>query len=133
CLTTALGVGVGSYLALILHSRNLADRRLHLERAREFAQVGLEEALWALNQNNWTSAGPTSSTAWTVAGANRTVTLNYGSIGHGVSAQTVLTVTNFASTGPTWPSVTSEAILTLNDGRVVRKSLSATTGPAPLF
>lgn len=133
CLTTALGVGVGSYLALILHSRNLADRRLHLERAREIAQVGLEEALWALNQNNWTSAGPTSSTAWTVAGANRTVTLNYGSIGHGVSAQTVLTVTNFASTGPTWPSVTSEAILTLNDGRVVRKSLSATTGPAPLF
>lgn len=133
CLTTALGVGVGSYLALILQARNLANSRFHQERAREFAQVGLEEALWALNQNNWTSAGPASGTAWAVAGTSRTVTLNYGNIGHGASAQTVLTVANYASAGPTWPTLTAEAILTLTDGRVVRKTLSATTAPAPLF
>lgn len=133
CLTTALGVGVGSYLALILQSRNIANRQFHLDRAREFAQVGLEEALWALNQNNWTNAGPAGTAAWATTGSNRTVTLNYGDVGHGASAQTVLTVENFANAGPTWPSVTAEAILTLTDGRVVRKTLEATTGPAPLF
>jgi hypothetical protein len=132
-LTTALGVAVGSYLALMSHGQQLGIRQFQNERAGELAQVGLEEALWALNLDNWTGSGPTGGTAWTTTGTTRSVTLDYGSLAHGATGQVSLVVANYASTGPTWPTVTSTATLTLNDGRIITRTLQATTQPAPLF
>src|SRR5204862_5831364 len=77
CLTTVLGIALSSYLALCTRSVQFSARLLHNDKARELAQVGLEEALWALNQNDWTSSGPAGTTAWTTSGSDRTVTLSY--------------------------------------------------------
>ncbi len=133
CLMTTLGIALASYLALTSRSAQLSIRLLNRERAQQLAQVGLEEALWALNQNNWAGSGAEGSTAWAVSGANRTATLTYALSGKGGSGQVVLTVANYASTGPTWPTIASTATVTLPSGETFTKSVQATTGPAPLF
>ncbi|SDS05535.1 hypothetical protein [Opitutus sp. GAS368] len=133
CLTTVLAIALGSYIALCQRSYDLSTQLLHEDKVRQLAQTGLEEALWALNQNSWTGSGPAGDVAWTTRGANRTIVLAYGSLGQGATGQIALTVANFAGTGPVWPAITSTATLTLGDGRVFTKTLQATTGPAPLF
>ena len=133
CLISALGVAVSSYLALLTQTQRFGVRQFQNDRAHELAQTGLEEALWALNQNNWAASGPASSAAWTTSGSDRSVTLNYGSLGQGATGQVALVVRNYASAGPAWPSIEVDAVVTLADGRVARRKLQATTAPAPLF
>jgi len=132
-LISALGLAVGSYLALFSRSLELGVRQFHNDRARELAQTGLEEALWALNQDNWSGSGPSGAVAWTTTGLNRSVTLDYGSLGHGATGQVVVTVNNYASAGPVWPTAISDATVTLGTGRIIREKLQAATAPAPLF
>lgn len=133
CLTSALGVAVGSYLALFARARDLGVRQLHREQADELAQTGLEEALWALNHDNWSASGPANAAAWTTSGANRTVTLDYGNLGHGASGRLVLTVEGFARTGPAWPVIAVEATLSPPAAAPLVRQLRAETAPAPLF
>ena len=133
CFTAVLAIALSSYLALYQRSYDFSTRLLHEDRARQLAQTGLEEALWALNQDIWTGSGPSSDTPWNTSGTNRSVTLAYGSLGQGATGQVTLTVANFASAGPVWPAITSTATVTLDDGHVFTKTLQAATGPAPLF
>lgn len=133
CITAVLAIALSSYLVLCYRSYHLSTRLLHENQARQLAQTGLEEALWSLNQNNWTSGGPASSGSWTTSGANRSITLSYSALGQGAAGQLALTVANYTSTGPVWPTLTSMATITLGDGQTVTKTLQATTGPAPLF
>lgn len=133
CVSTAIGIALGSYVALCSRSMQLSARSAQREKANELVQTGLEEALWALNQDTWTSSGPDGSTAWTTAGANRTATLSYPMTGQGMTGQVAITIANYASTGPTWPTVTVNATVTLNSGQSFTDSVQATTQPAPLF
>jgi Tfp pilus assembly protein PilX len=134
CFTTVLAIVLSSYLMLCYNSYRLSTRLLHEDKARQLAYAGLEEALWSLNQGNWSSSGPANTNSWAISGANRTATLAYPALGQGATGQLALTVTNYASTGPaTWPGITSTATITLGDGRVVTKTLQATTTTAPLF
>jgi Tfp pilus assembly protein PilX len=133
CLISALGVAVGSYFALLMHNQRLAGRHLQNERARELAQCGLEEALWALNQASWNSSGPAGTTAWTTSGPNRSAVLSYPALGPGAAGEVTVTIANYASTGPTWPTIAVQAVLTLPDGSTIARGLEATTAPAPLF
>lgn len=134
CFTIVLAISLSSYLTLCYRSYNLSTRLLHEDKARQLAQVGLEEALWALNQSNWAAAGPASSTAWTISGASRTVSLTYNSLGQGATGTLALTVLNYANVGPvTWPTITSSATITLDSGQIVNKTLQATTKASPLF
>lgn len=133
CLMTTLGIALASYLALSSRSAQLSNRLLHREKAQQLAQVGLEEALWALNHNNWAGSGADGSTSWSISGLNRATTLTYGISGAGSTGLINLTVANFASSGPTWPTITSHATVTLQSGETFKKSVQATTAPAPLF
>jgi hypothetical protein len=133
CFTAVLAIALTSYIALCSRSYSLSTRTLNEDKARQLALVGLEEALWALNQNIWTGSGPANADVWGTSGANRTASLTYSALGQGASGALALTVANFASTGPTWPTITSVATVTLADGRIITKTLQASTGPAPLF
>lgn len=133
CLMTTLGISLASYLALSMRSAQASTRLMHQENAQQLAQVGLEEALWALNQNAWTTSGPAGSVAWTTTGADRTVTLSYTLSTPGATGAVTLAVANYASTGPTWPSITSTATVILQGGETFTKSIQATTGTAPVF
>lgn len=134
CLMTALGIALGSYLALCSRSAQLSARSVSVDQAHQLAETGLEEALWALNQNSWSSSGPDGTSVWSTVGGNRTVTLTYPLPSPSGSGQVALTVANYASAGrATWPTVTSAATVTLPSGQVFSKTLRAETGAAPLF
>src|SRR5439155_18724788 len=100
CLMTALSIALGSYLTLCLRSAQASTRLLNQDKAQQLAQTGLEEALWALNNDTWTSSGPNGNAAWTTNGANRTATLTYTLADSNASGQLALTVANYASAGP---------------------------------
>jgi hypothetical protein len=51
----------------------------------------------------------------------------------GASGTVTVTVANFANTGPTWPTITSAATITLGGGQTFTKTLQASTGPLPIF
>jgi hypothetical protein len=133
CMTTALGIALGSYIGLCSRSVQFSTRQLQQDRVRELAQVGLEEALWALNQDTWTTSGPAGNQTWTTSGANRTVTLTYPLDGQGATAQVALTIANYASSGPTWPTITSAVTLTRTGGETFTRTVQAAARPAPLF
>jgi hypothetical protein len=133
CFATVLAIGLSGYLALCQRSYQFSTRQMLADRARQLAETGLEEALWALNQGNWSSSGPGGNVAWAVAGASRTATISYGALGQGATGTVALTVANYAATGPAWPVITSAATVTLADGQVFTRTLQAATGPAPLF
>src|SRR5689334_10386731 len=95
CLTAVLGIAVGSYLTLCNRSAQFTTRNLNLEKARELSLVGLEEALWALNQDTWNGSGSDGNTSWSTSGANRSATLAY-SLAGGASGQIALTIANYA-------------------------------------
>lgn len=133
CMTTSLGIALGTYLSLCTRSGQFSTRMLHQEKAQELAQVGMEEALWALNQNNWSESGPGNNMTWTTSGADRNVVLSYSLPGGTLSGEVTVRVTNYANSSPPWPAITSTAIVTLPGGQTFTKSLQASSVPAPLF
>ncbi|HVU18017.1 MAG TPA: hypothetical protein VHD32_13910 [Candidatus Didemnitutus sp.] len=133
CFTAALGIAVTSYLVLCTRSYDLATRQMHNDQTRELAQTGFEEALWALNQNTWNASGPAGADSWGTSGSDHTITISYGTVGPGATGSVAITVSNYASTGASWPSITSTATVTMDSGQVFTKTLQATTAPAPLF
>lgn len=140
CLTAAMAISLGSYLALCHRSQQFGIRQMQTDKTRELAQVGLEEALWALNQDSWASSGPSGNAVWTISGTTRTVTLTYPMASQGMTGQVELTITNYvtlptmtALTSASWPALSSKATITLAGGEVFAKTLQATTTPVPLF
>lgn len=140
CLTAAMAISLGSYLALCHRSQQFGIRQIQNDKVRELAQVGLEEALWALNQNNWSASGPSGNAVWTISGTTRVITLAYPMTGQGMSGQVELTITNYVTpptmtplTSASWPAASSKATVTLAGGEVFTKTLQASTTPAPLF
>jgi hypothetical protein len=133
CLLTTLCIALASYLALASRSAQFSTRIATQEKTQQLAQVALEEALWALNQNNWSGSGPNGTTAWSTSGADRSASLTYNLADGGTSGTVAVTVANYASTGPTWPTITATATVTLPSSQSFTKSVQATTGPAPLF
>jgi hypothetical protein len=124
CFTAVVGIALATYISLCYRSLDLSHRTVQLNRSRHFAEVGIEEALWALNNNTWTG--------WTPAGANMTQTFSGYSPGSGAATSTAVAVTvaNYATNTPT---ITAAATVTLQDGRTVATTLQATTKPAPVF
>jgi hypothetical protein len=66
-LCLAVAGAIGGYIALSMHYWRLAERGLMHNTAVAMAETGAEEALWALNRNDWTSR------PWTTSGAFRTL------------------------------------------------------------
>lgn len=124
CFTTVTGLALATYIAVCYRSVDLSTREFHSKRARYLAEVGLEEALWSLNQSDWTTNG-----AWTGT-INKALTFTGYSFGQGATGQVAVTVANYASTTPT---ITAASTVTLNDGRIFSKTLVASTKATALF
>ncbi|MBC7369103.1 MAG: hypothetical protein H7343_20220 [Undibacterium sp.] len=138
CFTAVIGIALASYLAVCSRSQQFSSREFNNNRVRYLAEVGLEEALWALNSGPpqvWTTSGPASDQTWTLSGTTRSLTLSGYSLGAGGTGQVQMTITN--STGNN-PGITSAATVTLSNGETYSKTLSVTqtstpTQRAPLF
>ncbi len=95
-------------------------------RAVELAETGMEEALWALNKNDWST--------WTTSGTTATKTISGFSFDAGATGVINLTVTNYnGSLVGVTRTVTAKGTTTQADGKVVSRTLSSTSAKAPLF
>ncbi len=132
CLTAVIGIALGSYVALCYQSLNHSTRQFNLNRARQLAETGIEEALWALNNNDWTSVAWGAAVDADADGA--TDDHQYTFTGYvfdpGVTGAVTVQVLNFASNSPT--IIASATITTVASGTFT-KTLTATTKTAPFF
>jgi hypothetical protein len=144
-LTTVISISLASYISLCYQSYLLSYRLFQVAQCRQLAETGLEEALWALNNNTttgWTAnAGPGSNVAWTVSGSTQNCTITGYQLGEGATGQVAITVTNYncpfnpppaPAPSPT-PTIAATAVVTLPTGAQLTKTLSAPFKPAPLF
>ena len=126
CLIAVVGVGLAGYINACYQSLNHSTREYYNRQARYLAEVGLEEALWQLNNSMpWTGSGPASSTSWTGSNPKNLSITNY-TLGSGATGQISVSVntTTFAITSTATVSVANKAYT---------KTLTATTQRASAF
>lgn len=133
CLSAVIGIALASYLTLCNRTLALSIRQTEVTQTRQLAEIGLEEIMWSLN----TYADPNSSvaaTAWDNAdwsgSTPRTCALTGYNLGRGNTGQIALSISDPASSTPT---VISTSTVTLSDGTMLTRTLTATLKPAPLF
>lgn len=126
CLIAVVGLGLAGYMSACYQSLNHSTREYYNRQARHLAEVGLEEALWQLNNGmTWSGSGPASSTPWTGTNPKTLNVTGYalGSGGSGVLAVSVNTTTY---------AITSTATVSAA-GKTYTKTLTATTQRAAAF
>ena len=126
CLIAVVGLGLAGYMNACYQSLNHSTREYHSRQARYLAEVGLEEALWQLNNNSpWTGSGPTSSTAWT--GSNpKSLNVTGYALGSGATGEITVTVDT------TTYAITSTAEVSIA-GKTYTKTLTTATQRASAF
>jgi hypothetical protein len=118
CLAMVFALSLSSYIALCYTSLSMSTRAIEVAHSTELAETGAEQALYALNNNDWTG--------WSISGstATETMTMTSGGLalsstsptslnyGNNVTEQVVITVNNYnLSSGA--PSVSSVATFTM--------------------
>ena len=122
CFAAVFALCLSSYISLCYTSLKMSTRNMMSSHAVELAEAGLEQALYAENNSDWT--------AWTVGGSNEQMTLTGFAFENGATGQVLLTVNNYATRNPTF---VSEAEVTLSDGTVMKRQLQTTGSFAPSF
>ena len=123
CFAMVMAVALASYITVCYRSLQLSTRNLNSTHGAELAELGMEEALWTLNKNDW-------SNGWTFTGTTATKTLTGFTYDNGATGAVRLTVTNYGSTTHT---LTAIGTITLADGTTQSRTLTSTSTPAPLF
>ncbi len=107
CFVAVLGIALASYLAVSNQSTKLSNRSFQTGLSEQLAEMGLEEALRAFNQNDWNnwSINPpnVSSGAWISDPNNshrvtRTINFLSGKFGQGVTGTVRMRIDNFDAT-----------------------------------
>jgi hypothetical protein len=154
CLAMVFALSLSSYIALCYTSLNMSTRNIAVSHSTELAETGIEQAIYALNNNdwtNWTLSGSTAQITMTMTSSGLVLTstnptpLNYG---NGVNGQVQITVnnyTNFLNKLSPGPSISSNSTITLpafmgtastptiNGTASYSASISPTTAAVPLF
>ena len=124
CFATVLAIALGSYLTVCYRTLALSSRSAQDTHSIELAETGMEEALWALNKNDWST--------WTIAGTTANKTLSGFSFESGSTGTISLTVTSYDGSAGT-RTVTVTGTTQATDGTSVSRTLSSTSAQAPLF
>lgn len=137
CLAMVFALSLSSYMALCTTSLGMSTRAIEVAHSTELAETGAEQALYALNNNDWTG--------WTISGstATETMTMTSGGLvlsstnptslnyGNGVVEQVVITVNSYnLSSGA--PTVSSVATFTMPKYRGISGSSIPITGTITL-
>jgi hypothetical protein len=125
-----LGIGItlaiGSFIALTVDSSKLSQRSFHANSCVNLAEAGLEEAIYALNNSDWTGWGVHSS-----GGSNRVKVINNFDLGQGMTGQVVVVVYG-ATSNPT-PTIVSEGKAFASIGPPIVKQLEVKVKRKSLF
>lgn len=125
CFAAVLSLSLASYLAVCYRSLVLSNRTMHSTHSIELAEVGMEEALWALNNTGGFDASwshPVGTTAVKV--------FNGFSYENSATGAVTVTIENYMSANPT---ITTVGSITLGDHSLVTRTLKSDAHPAPLF
>ena len=127
CFTAVLAMAVTSYMAMCYRSLVTSTRSLQFERSGLLAEIGMEQALWALNKNDFS--------AWTVDGDAYTRTTTGFTYENGIVAQVAVRVTRETASWsqPGARTVTVTGTTTLADGTPIERSYETTVEPLPMF
>jgi hypothetical protein len=124
CFATVLTIALGSYLTLCYRTLELSMRSVQGTQSLELAETGMEEALWALNKNDWSS--------WSIVGTTATRTITGFAFDNSVTGRVELTIASYNGTAGT-RTVTVRGITTDSDGQTMTRVLTSTSALAPLF
>jgi len=124
CFATVLAIALGSYMTLCYRTLEMSTRTLQSTQTVELAEAGMEEALWALNKNDWSS--------WTITGTTAKKTLTGFNFDNQVTGRVSLTVTSFDGSAGT-RTLTVSGTTERPNGATQTRTLTATSAPAPLF
>jgi hypothetical protein len=123
-----LAISLTSYLKLSIGAGTLANRSFYMNAAQNLLDVGLERALWSLNNahlyaspTNWTTGGFAGRTGFTneYQGTFPSATDYYEYPGN-VKGQVKVWVGGYNATNQTWHAV-AQATMTLGDGSQLTK------------
>jgi len=124
CFATVLAIALTSYLTLCYRSLSLSSRSAHGTHSIELAETGMEDALWALNKNDWST--------WSITDTTATKTISGFTYDNGATGSVALTITNYDGVaGPR--TVTANGTTTLPDGTTISRTLTSSSAPAALF
>ncbi|HUR57489.1 MAG TPA: hypothetical protein VM029_07255, partial [Opitutaceae bacterium] len=124
CFTTILGISIASYLTLSYRTLELSNRSMQGSRCVQLAELGMETALWSLNNSDWTD--------WTFVGTTASRTLNGFTYDNGVTGSATLTVTNYTGTTGS-RTVTATGTTLRPDGTRATRTLTSGAAQAPVF
>ena len=124
CFATVLALAIGGYITVCYRSLALSTRSNQGTFAVQLAEAGMEDALWALNKDDWSS--------WSISGTTATRTISGFSYGNGATGQIGVTIANYDGSAGT-RTVTAVGTITLSDGSTIRRTLASTATRAPLF
>ena len=124
CFATVLAVSLGSYITMCYRTLELSSRSVQNASSVALAEMGMEDALWALNKNDWSG--------WTITGTTASKTLSGISLDGGLTGTVALTITSYNGTAGT-RTVTAKGTATLANGSTISRTLTATSARAPLF
>jgi hypothetical protein len=124
CFAAVLTISLGSYMTLCYRELALSSRTVQGTRSIELAEMGMEDALWALNKNDWST--------WTISGTTATKTISGLSFDGGVTGSISLRVTSYNGTAGT-RTVNVTGTTTNPSGETVSRTLTSTSAKAPLF
>ena len=162
CFAAVLAISLSSYLALCFTSLSISTRNQLQSRCSEVSEMGIEQALYALNNSDWTIwnmgtnalGQPTASAEFTLTSSGLALTSTAPTplyFGNGAYGTVTVTVTNYvlnstsiAGSNP-GPSINAQAsvVMPAYSGGSTPASISASTtysastgllsGAAPLF
>ncbi len=127
CFATVLAVSLGSYMTVCYRTLALSSRTVQGTRAIQLAESGMEDALWALNKNDWSG--------WTISDTTATRTVSGFTFDGGVTGSITLRVTNYdgSAGADVTRTVTVTGTTTQSDGSTISRSLTSSSSRAPLF
>jgi hypothetical protein len=113
CFVAVLGISLAGYIAVCSRAMTLSNRSFQGNLGQQLAELGLEEALRAVNKNDWSdwsnggiSVDWDTSTYSASKRAVATLTFSSGKFGQGTSATVKIRVDNYdaAHLGAAWSS-----------------------------
>ncbi|MEZ5275282.1 MAG: hypothetical protein R3F07_02740 [Opitutaceae bacterium] len=122
-LTLGLAIFLGSYVKMAMGSYQLSTRSFYSNSCLNLAEAGLEEALFALNNSDWTG--------WTANSGHMNRTISGINLGSGNTGQIRVRVFDYA-TDPS-PRIVSEGLANLNSGPALRKQVEITVSRKSFF
>ncbi len=123
CFAAVLALSLGSYITVCYRSLALSSRTLLGTRSLELAEMGMEDALWALNKNTWTD--------WTIVGTTASKSITGLNLGGGATGSIALEIANY--TGTTGTRTVTVTGSTTQDGKTINRTLTSSSSKAALF